>query len=421
MTDHSAAVLIVDDTRSVAALLAERVRTETGLEPVLADSLASAEAQLAEDAGRFRVAVTDLKLPDAPDGEVVGRVMDRGVPCLVLTGGVDDDLRDRLIRLGVMDYVIKGEAGAVDHVIQAVSRLERNREVQVLIVDDSRSARDHLAALTQRWGYQTILAVDGHEALAYLDAEEAIRIVLVDQNMPGMDGVTLIREIRRKYGRNRLGIIGISSYGSGLLSARQLKAGANDFLTRPFLEEEFCVRLNQNVDLIELLRAAEANANTDHLTGLYNRRYLDEVGSHLHQTASRNDLALTALVCDIDHFKKFNDEHGHYAGDWVLRRVAAALRDVVRESDVLVRYGGEEFAILAPGISGEKAAELAERIRAAVEALHIEYRGVDFAVTISVGYTFQVRETLAAMIRDADQALYRAKEEGRNRVAGRSH
>ena len=410
-------VLVVEDSRAVAGLLRERIEEETGEDAVVAGTYAEAAELLADGGHRFMLAVLDLNLPDARAGEIVPLVVGKGVPALVLTGGVNDDLRDRLLGLGVVDYVIKDQTDAIDQVLTAVLRIQRNQGVEVLVVDDSKSARGYLSVLLRRWGFRTVEASSGERALEVLAQRgDTIRLVLCDQNMPGMDGLTLIREIRRDRPREQLGIIGISNHGSGLLSAKQLKAGANDFLTRPFLEEEFFVRVNQNVELIELLRIAQENANTDHLTGLYNRRYLADAGNRLHEAALRGGLSLAVLLLDLDHFKKINDTYGHYAGDVVLRRVAARLRQSTREADLLARFGGEEFCLLATGTGDEGVAATAEKLRRVVEEMEITYRGIPLKLTASIGCTAGIGQSLEAMIHEADRALYRAKELGRNRV-----
>lgn len=410
-------LLIVEDSRAVARLLAERVETLPGIEPVLAGSLAEAEARLAQGAQDFFLAVLDLNLPDAPDGEVVERVLAHGLPALVLTAGVSDDERDRLLDLGIVDYVNKGNLTEIEHVIATVERIHRNRRIGVLVVDDSTSARAYLRTLLGRYGYRTLEARDGQEALDLLASGTGpIHLVLCDQHMPGMDGITLISRIRRHFSRTELCIIGMSNHGSGILSARQLKAGANDFITRPFLEEEFFVRVNQNVALLELLQEMRENANRDPLTRLYNRRYLADAGETVYQAARREGRGIAVILLDLDHFKQINDRFGHSGGDKVLVNVAACLAERARRSDILVRYGGEEFCLLAQDVDEKGALGLAEALREAVGGLELRLDGEPLALTTSVGVNTHPGTGLEAMLEAADEALYRAKASGRNRV-----
>ncbi len=418
--DTADCILVVEDSRSVAGWLAGRIEETLGLEALVAGSRAAAQRLLESDGARIGAAVLDLDLPDAPRGEVVVDLVERQIPSLVLTATLEDDLRDQLVGAGVCDYILKDAPDAVDSVLRTLQRILRNRSIGVLVVDDSRSAREYLVHLLGRWGFRCFEAGRGQEALERIAADDAqcIRLVLCDQNMPGMDGITLIRELRRRYPLPRLGIIGVSSHGSGLLSARLLKAGADDFLTRPFLEEELSVRVNQNVDLMELLREAREGARRDPLTGLHNRLYLDEIAEQLSETARRTQQPLVALVVDLDHFKAINDRLGHFGGDTVLQRVAEQLRDTVRRADVLVRSGGEEFFIVTLGIDASGARTLAERIRNGIETLDLVYEGESVAISASIGVAVLEGGSVEAALKAADLAVYEAKRQGRNCVAG---
>ncbi|MBK5935676.1 MAG: diguanylate cyclase [Halorhodospira halophila] len=413
-------ILVVEDSRSVAGWLAGRIEDALGLKALVAGSRAAARQLLEHDGERIVAAVLDLDLPDAPRGEVVGDLVERDIPSVVLTATIEDDLRDQLVGAGVCDYILKDAPDAVDSVLRTLQRIHRNRSIGVLVVDDSRSAREYLVHLLSRWGFRCYQSGNGQEALERITSDEdaTIRLVLCDQNMPGMDGITLIRELRRRHAAPRLGIIGVSSHGSGLLSARLLKAGADDFLTRPFLEEELSVRVNQNVDLMELLREAREGARRDPLTGLHNRLYLDEIADQLGETARRTRQPLAALVVDLDHFKAINDRLGHFGGDTVLQRVAAQLRETVRRADVLIRSGGEEFFIVTVGIDGPGAWTLAERIRNGIETLELVYEGETVALSASVGVAVLDGGSVEEVLKSADLALYEAKRQGRNRVAG---
>ncbi|MBK1734715.1 hypothetical protein CKO15_05315 [Halorhodospira abdelmalekii] len=410
-------ILVVEDSRSISGLLAERIDDELHMRALVAHDRAQTRRLLAEQAGRMVAAVLDLDLPDAPNGEIVKDVVALEIPAIVFTATLEDDLRDHLMRVGVADYVVKGAPESIDTVIQSLGRIRRNRGIGVLVVDDSRSARGHLVALLRRWGFWCEEAANGERALERMRAVEGeIRLVLCDQNMPGMDGVTLIRTLRQHFPQHRLGIIGVSSYGSGLLSARLLKAGANDFITRPFLEEELGVRVNLNVELLELLRQAEDYARRDPLTGLGNRRHFAEISETLAETAERTGQSLAAVVIDLDHFKAINDYHGHAGGDTVLRAVAGLLGETVRRADLLARAGGEEFHILSLGLDSEGAVRFAERLREAIAALPVRYGGEAIAVTASIGVASYQAPSVEALLEAADQAMYEAKRGGRNRV-----
>ena len=168
--------------------------------------------------------------------------------------------------------------------------------------------------------------------------------------------------------------------------------------------------------MIELMQKLKRSATVDFLTDLYNRRYLFDVGDNLYANAIRQKTNMIVAMLDIDFFKKVNDTHGHDAGDVVLREVSATLKSELREADIVARLGGEEFCIAALHMDPGKVDEVFERVRAAVEGLRIEAEGTIVPVTISIGITSRKSGSLETMINDADEALYAAKEGGRNRV-----
>ncbi|MCI0655037.1 MAG: diguanylate cyclase [Methylococcaceae bacterium] len=222
--------------------------------------------------------------------------------------------------------------------------------------------------------------------------------------------------MRRKRGRDDLAIIGLSGQNSGSLSARLLKAGANDFLNKPFLAEELICRINQNIDLLGQINTIRDAANRDFLTRLYNRRYFFEAGKTLLANARRGNIQLALAVADVDHFKRVNDSHGHDAGDHVLLAVSSTLEQSFRQTDVVARFGGEEFCVLTVDRDTDTPVSVFERARRQVEALTLEWAGKPLRVTCSFGVCIGHRDNLQEMIRVADEALYQAKNNGRNRV-----
>lgn len=415
-TTYGEKVLLVDDSKVITRLLRNRCEVVAGVETETAESLAEVMASLASDPDRFFLAVVDLNLPDAPDGEVVDYVLAHGISVVVLTGRYDDATRERMLAKNVVDYLVKSSFHELDHAAHLVRRIRRNRDVQALVVDDSRAYRQYLGELLALQHLRVLYAENGREALAVMDREPGISLVVTDYNMPEMDGLALITDLRQKWGRDELAIIGVSDTNQSSLPVRLLKIGANDFITKPFLVEEFYCRVTQNLDLIEQIRAIRESAIHDYLTGLYNRRYLFEAGEALQAHARRGGTRLAAVMLDIDHFKRVNDTYGHLAGDRVLKEIAGVLGKGVRRADLIGRYGGEEFCILLPGIERDALLAKLEALRASVAATPIAHGAEHLTVTISLGASQEPAETLQALIDRADAALYQAKEGGRNRV-----
>jgi diguanylate cyclase (GGDEF)-like protein len=233
-----------------------------------------------------------------------------------------------------------------------------------------------------------------------------------------MDGFKLVQNIRCKYEKSDLIIIGLSAEGHSNLSAKFIKNGANDFLQKPFNQEEFYCRVIHNIESLELLEAVRDAANKDHLTGLYNRRYFFDQGSPIYDHAAETQTPMAAVVLDIDHFKNVNDTYGHEVGDKVLIGFAEILTDTLGRF-LMARTGGEEFFALLPGLDNEKAVAYIDKVRSIVSSTPFEV-GLDepLYVSFSAGVSNVLLESLDEQISRADEHLYRAKDAGRNFVIG---
>jgi diguanylate cyclase (GGDEF)-like protein len=412
--------LIVEDTVVVGKMLRQRLERELGFTVDLAVTLAQAREMLDAESSEYLVAVLDLNLPDASGGDVVDLVMARGIPCIVFTGEVTTAIRDLVWSKGVVDYVQKGGQQSVEYVLDVVGRLQRNRYIKVMVVDDSRAYRRHTVRLLHAHEFEVIEAESGPRALDLLEEHPDVTLVVTDFNMPSMDGCQLVREIRRKHHRNQLAIIGVSSANDKHLSARFIKQGANDFIHKPFTAEEFYCRVGQNLGIIEHIAALERASRTDHLTGLCNRRHFFDTGTQWLQRAHREKTPLVAAMVDIDNFKKINDTLGHEAGDRVLVQLARLLQEKIQEPNLVARLGGEEFGIILHP-AGERAAfHRLEHLRGCIE--QTAFAGEDGAipVTVSIGAEEAVDDSLDNLLRRADHHLYLAKRDGRNcvRMAG---
>lgn len=415
-TIYGEKILLVDDSKVITQLLRNRCEVVAGVETEIAGSLAEVMVCIASDPDRFFLAVVDLNLPDAPDGEVVDYVLAHEIPVVVLTGRYDDATRERMLAKDVVDYLVKSSFHELDHTANLVRRIRRNRDVQALVVDDSRAFRQYLGGLLTLQHLQVLYAENGLEAMAVMEREPGISLVVTDYNMPEMDGLGLITALRQRWGRDELAIIGISETNQPSLAVRLLKTGANDFITKPFMVEEFFCRVNQNLDLIEQIRAIRDSTVHDYLTGLYNRRYLFDAGEALQAQSRRAGTRLAAVMLGIDHLKRVNETYGHLAGDRVLKEIAGVLVKGTRRADLVGRYGGDEFCILLPGIERDALLTKLETLRATIAATPIVQGANHLSVTISLGTSLEPAETLQALIDRADAALHQAKEGGRNRV-----
>lgn len=247
-------ILIVEDSPSTLRELRRALETELGFTVLTAGSLAEARSVLDHHGPDFFLAVLDLVLPDASDGEIVAAVRAYDIPVVVFTSQFDEATRHSILAQDVIDYFIKNEC-AIGDLTAAVSRLWRNRNTRILVVDDSTSMRTFLKDELRRYMFQVFEASSGATALRLLERNPDIAVVITDYLMPGMDGLELTRRIRNRWGRETVAVIGISVQSEMPLTVSFIKNGANDFLTKPFHREELYCRTVMNVEMVERSRS----------------------------------------------------------------------------------------------------------------------------------------------------------------------
>jgi len=405
-------ILIVEDQRSIANMLASVIEDRYGYATVVTGTLAET-AQILESQP-VHLAIADLNLPDAPYGEVIDLLHKHRISTIALTGAFGREMRETILKKGAIDYIPKQSPHSIEYAVEMADRIYKNHHTDVLVVDDSLSSRALLKHILEMQQFNVIAASDGPEALSVLQERPDIRLALVDYEMPGMNGFELIHEIRKRSSKEELAIIGISASEEGEMSAQFLKSGANDFVRKPYSYEEILCRIGQNLEMLELIRPNREAAYRDFLTGLHNRRHFFEQGAKLHQQASQHGGAVAAML-DVDHFKKVNDTYGHDAGDIVLIELARLLSRHFGQY-LLARLGGEEFAVIIGGTTLKTARELLEAFRLEAENSPAQYDDQTIPYTVSIGLTDQLGESVDDFIKTADQHLYQAKTGGRNRI-----
>jgi diguanylate cyclase (GGDEF)-like protein len=298
--------------------------------------------------------------------------------------------------------------------------------LKILIAEDEPSFRHLLEEKLTAWGYDVVIAENGEVALQILQSGNAPQLALLDWMMPVMDGVEVCRKVRETKQEPYTYIILLTSQQRDEDLVTGMEAGADDYITKPFKHHELRLRLRAGRRIIELqneLIAARdtfrVKASHDSLTGLWNHEEILRILEQELARAERDRKCISVIMADVDFFKKINDTYGHLMGDEVLRLTANRMHSLMRSYDFIGRYGGEEFLIILPECCGECAGAFAERLRYCVESDNMDTSEGTIPVTISLGVAASGREhRLAAesLVRAADAALYRAKEQGRNRV-----
>ena len=294
---------------------------------------------------------------------------------------------------------------------------------KILIAEDDPIARCILETTLRKHQYEVTSVTDGQAAWKLLSQEDAPRLAILDWMMPGMDGVEICRALRASSSQPYVYVLMLTAKGRRQDVIEGLEAGADDYLVKPFDHYELHARLTVGKRILELqnryLRACDdlrMQAARDSLTNLWNHAAIFDRLEQEIVRAQRQGLPLGVLMADLDYFKRVNDTHGHTTGDEVLRGVANAYRSMTRPYDAVGRYGGEEFMFVLPGCDAEATRNLAERVREEVSRLRFE---PNLNVTVSIGATALIGQTpitASVLVKQADDALYKAKNAGRNRV-----
>jgi two-component system, cell cycle response regulator len=302
-----------------------------------------------------------------------------------------------------------------------------HKSMRVLAAEDNPVFQSMLRTMLTRWGYEAVMARDGNEAWNILQGADAPRLAVLDWMMPGMDGVEICRRIRSAGREPYIYILLLTARNESQDLIEGMDAGADDYLTKPFNAHELRVRIRAGRRILdlqeELLQAREAlreQATHDGLTGLLNRAaILAKLDDELARSA-REGRPVSVLMVDLDRFKAVNDTHGHLAGDAVLREAASRLKSAARRYDSVGRYGGEEFLVVLPGCEAAAAGAQAERLREAMAGTPFRADSRPLAITCSIGLRCTSECAPEFLVRDADDALYQAKSQGRNCVIVRA-
>ncbi|MEZ8096559.1 diguanylate cyclase [Photobacterium swingsii] len=401
-------ILVVEDSKTFRNFLKQQLQ-QGGFTPVFAANVEEAQLLIAQD-NNFLCAVLDYCLPDGQDGEIIDIVLGCNIKSVVLTAQFSQAIREKVLAKGVLDYLLKDSAESVSYLVPLLQRLQANDQHKVLVVDDSTVVRNYLVNLLERQNLTTVEAENGNDAIIQLSKHTDISLIITDNDMPEKDGITLTREVRKLHSRNQIAILGLSASSDDSMTAQFLKAGANDFLYKPFNQEEFNCRLHHILNMKDTADKLYRMANQDALTGLWNRRYFfnQQCKPHCHQP--------NIAMMDIDFFKKVNDTYGHDGGDTVLVHISQLLQRHFKDA-IVARFGGEEFCIQLCGPFDTFQQRL-ELLRRDIEAQQITYKNGYIQVTMSVGAVSANADCfdIDGLLSIADKRLYCAKENGRNQV-----
>ncbi len=405
-------ILLLDHDVDHSIILKQVIESRISAKVTAVKKADEARALLQKNPDKFFIGITSVF--DHFGFEKVDLFGEFGLPIIAILDHFEDEVRDQLIKRHVIDYVIKGNRLDTVYICDLIARVIKNCDIKVMVVDDSKVSRFVLERELRLQQFEVVNSTNGVEALEILRAQPDIKLVLVDSRMPLMEGYAFVEQARRQYSKDELVIIGISGSQDARTAVQFLKAGANDFIAKPFNYEMLLCRISRNLDMLDAISLAKSLSNTDFLSNLSNRRYFFEHGNKIIATL-RLGMPLTVMMIDIDNFKKINDAYGHDVGDLVIKNIAKLLKKHF-PNDVVARIGGEEFAIISKSPEHTKNSNRIDAFRQAVEDEKIQLNKRILQYTCSIGVCNVVGEDLDEMLMKADKKLYKAKQSGKNQV-----
>ena len=412
-------ILIVDDSTMTLSILKKSLYERfDDIEILTAINYKDGLKYILQYGSSIDIAIIDLHLPDSKDGAMINVIEANSIKSIVLSSILDTQSKDIIFSKScIIDCIAKDGKKSIKSVVNAINREFKNEDKEILVVDDSLVQVKAAEKILKKMNLKVTTASDGVEALDIIEnSGKVFSLVLTDYHMPKMDGMELTFRLRELFDKDELGIIVLSSDSASDVVSEFLKIGANDFINKPYSEIEVITRINSNLDLVDLFKETKELANRDFLTGLYNRRYFFESGNVIIEKAKRENKPLALAMFDIDKFKNINDTYGHDVGDITICEVKNILEKYLRNSDLVARFGGEEFCILIDNITFDDTKKLLEKIRLAFEENVFSINEVELNFTVSIGAFYGLNTNLEEMLKVADDGLYKCKNSGRNKV-----
>ena len=408
-------ILLVEDNKALGKVVAKKIESELPFEVDTAFNLA--EAQLFMRKNNYFLALLDINLPDAPNGEIVDIALEKGIPSIVLSGNVDKNFREMMLQKEIIDYIGKGGIEDINYTIDIIKRLSKNRNYKVMLVDDSMVFRKQMQKMLEHLFFKVFAVAHGEEALNMLEQNPDIKVILTDYNMPVINGLELTKEVRKKYTKQQLAIFVMSSQDASDVSAMFLKNGANDYLHKPFSKEEISVRVNNAIEALENIQSLTHYAHRDFLTGLYTREHFLDKMQGYHKLSQDRDEPYALAMIDIDNFGSINQQYGNDAGDEVIIYLSDILRSNSPQDNIIARFSGASCCMLIKNTYHDQALELIQMIQDKISRSILELdNGTNLSFTVSIGLNTHPEDNIADTLDQTDMLLFNAKQKGTNQL-----
>lgn len=339
------------------------------------------------------------------------------IPKIILTEGMPVDGSNLLRFDSVLDFVLNLKTHNHAYILTLIKRVISQESIQVLIAHREPYIRSLILSVLQKQGLEVHQASQLAQCKEIIQKHPSIKLILAGLELPQSIPGALLTWVRETRSKQDLALIGLADSNADGEAVRMLRLGANDVISVPPSLAEIQVRVAQNLALVNAFSEITELSRKDFLTGLYNRRHFYETAEKLFALMKRGKMRLAVAMLDIDNFKKVNDSLGHGAGDLAIVECARQLKKSLRETDVIARFGGEEFCVLLAGHEQVEHAQIVmERIIKRIAEQQMQFESHTFSITVSCGLAVTQTDQLDTMIQESDRLLYVAKTTGKNRV-----
>ena len=416
-------VLIVDENHLILDLLESKLNKVLDVDVLKASSYKDALKHI-EAEELIHIAILNLNLPDAKEGQIVDYTISQDIPSVILTDIIDENLQNIILQKDIIDYVLKTDLNSMEYTVNIVNRTLGNYDVDILVVDDSRFQISVVTKILTKMKINVHTAKNGREALELIKNQKdntKLAMVLTDYQMPEMDGLELTLNIRNMYKKDQLSVVVMSTNDDFETATKFIKIGANDFISKPFTQTEFTTRVNSNLDLLDLFERNRELATKDYLTCSYNRKFFFDSGVSIANKVKRRKAHMTVAILNVDDFQNINDTYGYDIGDSVIQDISKIINQNLRSSDLVSRFKGDEFAILLEDISIENTTILFNKIKKSLVGHVLTVGKASISFHVSIGIFHGQDEGLEVMVKNAKRSLNNAKNSGKKQILINDH
>lgn len=409
-------ILLVEDNRFLGSYIKGKIESEMMMKVQWCQRFEDARDILEADPPLFHAAVTEFQLPDKSGDAVLELFSHRNIPFVVFTRHFNDSMRETVWKHRALDYILKDSADHFEEIIYSLKRIEKNRKMGVLLVCNEECQSNFAAGLLRAQQYKVYLSKNVPQTINILEDHDEIRMVIFLPDCISHDALSITDWVRSKYPKNEFALLALLNKDCEDIATLLIKQGLNDYIQAPFCRESFYCRISQNTKMIEQGVQLVNSSREDPLTGLLNRSYFDQASEPFFENAQRKNLSLVLAFFQIDRFDQIKNNWTIDGSHALLRQMGVFLKNRTRKSDLICRYEGETFALLASNMAEESIKGFFASLMKSVEQHPFSLDNEPVHMTISSGLCIKPSGSLPAMMQQAQLMLHEARKKGDNQM-----